>query len=116
MLDFPRWKRFAISLALPLGVLLAIPSLIGESNAKRLHLEAFPRISLGLDLAGGSHILLEADIQDVAKSRLAAMEDQVRPQMRRADPPIEIGDVSTSNGSLNFFVGDASRVDAAFEL
>jgi preprotein translocase subunit SecD len=116
MLDFPRWKRFAISLALALGVLLAIPSLIGETNAKRLHVDAFPRISLGLDLAGGSHILLEADIQDVAKSRLAAMEDQIRSQMRRAEPPIEIGDVSTSNGSLNFFVRDASRVDAAFEL
>jgi preprotein translocase subunit SecD len=116
MLDFPRWKRIAISLVLALGVLLAIPSLIGETNAKRFHLDTFPRISLGLDLAGGSHILLEADIQDVAKSRLAAMEDQVRSQMRRADPPIEIGDVSTNNGSLTFFVRDAARVDAAFEL
>src|SRR4051794_38774567 len=116
MLDFPRWKRLAISLVLALGVLLAIPSLIGETNAKRLHVDSIPRISLGLDLAGGSHILLEADVQDVAKQRLAAMEDQVRSQMRRADPPIEIGDVSTSNGSLTFFVRDAARVDAAFEL
>jgi preprotein translocase subunit SecD len=116
MLDFPRWKRIAISLVLALGVLLAIPSLIGETNAKRLHVDAIPRISLGLDLAGGSHILLEADVQDVAKQRLAAMEDQVRSQMRRAEPPIEIGDVSTSNGSLTFFVRDAARVDAAFEL
>jgi preprotein translocase subunit SecD len=116
MLDFPRWKRLAISLVLGLGVLLAIPSLIGETNAKRLHIDALPRISLGLDLAGGSHILLEADVNDVAKSRLAAMEDQIRSQMRRADPPIEIGDVSTNEGSLSFFVRDAARVDAAFEL
>jgi preprotein translocase subunit SecD len=116
MLDFPRWKRIAISLALALGVFFAIPSLIGETNAKRVHLDSLPRISLGLDLAGGSHILLEADVDEVGKGRLATMEDQIRSQMRRADPPIEIGDVSTNNGSLSFLVRDAARVDAAFEL
>ncbi|HEY0414683.1 MAG TPA: protein translocase subunit SecD [Allosphingosinicella sp.] len=116
MLDFPRWKRILITLALALGVIFAIPSLIGETNAKRFHLAGMPRINLGLDLSGGSHILLEADVQDVAKSRLAAMEETIRSQMRRADPRIEIGDVSTTGGSLAFFVRDASRVDAAFEL
>src|SRR3954469_11765426 len=95
MLDFPRWKRILICLALGIGVLLAIPSLIGEGNSKRLHLDSLPRISLGLDLAGGSQILLEADVADVAKSRVAAMEEQIRSQMRRADPAIEMGDVST---------------------
>ena len=116
MLDFPRWKRISIFLVLLAGVLLAIPSLIGETNANRLHLGGMPRISLGLDLAGGSHILLEADIADVAKTRLAAMEEQIRSQMRRADPPIDIGEVSTSGTSLTFFVRDASRVDAAMEI
>ena len=54
MLDFPRWKRWTISLALALGVFLAIPSLIGETNAKRVGLGFLPRISLGLDLSGGN--------------------------------------------------------------
>ena len=36
MLDFPRWKRIAISLALLLGVLLAIPSLIAKRIADAL--------------------------------------------------------------------------------
>src|SRR3954464_3750347 len=53
MLDFPRWKRFAISLALALGVFLAIPSLIGETNSQRLHLTALPPISFRLYLPGG---------------------------------------------------------------
>jgi preprotein translocase subunit SecD len=116
MLDFPRWKRITIFLALLAGVLLAVPSLIGETNAKRFGLGGLPRISLGLDLAGGSHILLEADVADVAKTRVAAMEDQIRSRMRRADPAIDIGDVSTSEGALAFFVRDASRVDAAMEI
>src|SRR3954471_13586121 len=116
MLDFPRWKRILICLALGIGVLLAIPSLIGEGNSKRLHLDSLPRISLGLDLAGGSQILLEADVADVAKSRVAAMEEQIRSQMRRADPAIEMGDVSTSDGALAFLIRDPARLDAAMEI
>jgi preprotein translocase subunit SecD len=116
MLDFPRWKRLSISFVLLLGVLFAIPSLIGETWSNRLHLASMPRISLGLDLSGGSHILLEADIADVAKTRIAAMEETMRSQLRRADPAIDIGDVSTNNGALAFFVRDASRVDAAVEI
>lgn len=114
MLDFPRWKRLSISIMLALGVLLAIPSLIGETNAKRVGLGFLPRISLGLDLSGGSHLLLEADTADVTRTRLAAMEDTILSQMAR-DPAIDIGDVSTSNGALTFFVRNAAQVDAAVD-
>jgi preprotein translocase subunit SecD len=116
MLDFPRWKRLLISFALALGVILAIPSLIGEGYSNRLHLGFMPRISLGLDLSGGSHLLLEADVADVARTRLASMEETMRSQIRRADPPIDIGDFSTTNGSLTFFVRNPAQVDAAVEL
>ncbi|MDB5720708.1 MAG: secD [Alphaproteobacteria bacterium] len=115
MLDFPRWKVISIYLALALGVLLAIPSLIGEDYSNKLGLGRLPRISLGLDLAGGSHILLEADVNDVAKTRLAAMEESIRTEMRRADPKIDIGDVSTVNGALTFFVRNPAQLDAAVE-
>ena len=115
MLDFPRWKRWAIILSLLLGVLLSIPSLMGESNANRYHLGFLPRINLGLDLSGGSHLLLEADTNDVLKTRLGAMEDSIRSAMRRHDPRIDIGDISTSNGQLVFFVRDVAQVDAAVD-
>ncbi len=61
MLDFPRWKVWGISLLLAIGVLLSIPSFLPESQ-----LAGWPgfmresRINLGLDLAGGSHLLMEA--------------------------------------------------------
>ncbi|MBV9931772.1 MAG: protein translocase subunit SecD, partial [Alphaproteobacteria bacterium] len=55
-------------------------------------------------------------IADVAKTRVAAMEETIRSQMRRADPAIDIGDVSTNDGALSFFVRDAGRVDAAVEI
>ena len=116
MLDFPRWKRISISLALLLGVFFAIPSLIGETYSKQLGLGFMPRISFGLDLQGGSHLLYEADVAEVAKSRIAAMEDTMLSQLKRNDPPIDVGDVSTDKGSLSFLVRNPAQVDAAVEI
>ncbi|MFW2829224.1 protein translocase subunit SecD [Sphingomonas sp. ID0503] len=115
MLDFPRWKVLSISLTLLVGVLLAIPSLLPERVTDKWPSYLAPRINLGLDLAGGSHLLLEADTADVARQRVEAMEEMVRNEMRRADPAIAIGDISTNNGALSFFVRDVARLDAAVD-
>jgi len=116
MLDFPKWKVWVVGLIVLLGMIFAIPSLLPEAQSKRLPgFLPHSRISLGLDLAGGSHLLLEADAVDAAKQRLAAMEDNVSTELRRGDPQIEIGDTSTSDGKLSFIVRDPSQVDAAVE-
>ena len=93
MLDFPRWKIWAVSLTVAIGILFAIPSLIAGTPLKDKWPGWLPSatISLGLDLSGGSQLLLEADTLDAAKQRLAAMEDTVSTELRRANPRIEIG-------------------------
>jgi preprotein translocase subunit SecD len=115
MLDFRPWKVISIWLALSIGVLLAVPSLMPESTAKSLGLGGMPRINLGLDLSGGSHLLLEADTTDLAKQNIAKMDDAIRTEMRRATPAIDIGDISTANGQLSFFVRNIAQLDAAVE-
>ena len=115
MLDFRPWKVIAIWLVLLAGVLLAVPSLMPESTAKSLHLGGMPRINLGLDLSGGSHLLLEADTADLAKQNLARMEDAISTEMRRGETKIDIGDISTANGQLSFFVRNIAQLDAAVE-
>ena len=71
MLDFPRWKVWAVTLPILIGILLAIPSMMSKEQAAKLPgWMPDARISLGLDLAGGSHLLLEADAADAAKQRL----------------------------------------------
>ena len=117
MLDFPRWKVWGTTLLLLIGVAFAIPSMLPPSVVAKF--PAFlPReqVNLGLDLAGGSHLLLEADTSDVAKQRLDVMEETIRTEMRRASPRIEIGEVSTSGGRVSFMVRDPSKVDAAMEI
>ena len=115
MLDFPRWKIVSIVLFMAIGVLLSLPSFVPEATATRWGIGGLPRINLGLDLSGGSHLMLEADTTDLAKQNIAKMEEQVRTEMRRADPPIAIGDISTTGGRLSFFVRDGNQIDAAVE-
>jgi preprotein translocase subunit SecD len=114
MLDFPRWKVWSIIATLAVLVALAIPSLLPERATAGW---AIPvrRINLGLDLAGGSYLLLEADTADLANTRLETMRDQVTAEMRRGKPRIAIGDISTRGGQLSFMLRDASQVDAARE-
>jgi preprotein translocase subunit SecD len=116
MLEFPRWKVWLVSLVVALGVLLSIPSLIAGTAVAANWPKWLPdyKISLGLDLAGGSHLLLEADARDAQKQRLQAMEDSVATELRR-DPRVEVGDISTAGGRLSFLVRNPAQVDAAVE-
>jgi preprotein translocase subunit SecD len=116
MLDFSRLKIWAVTLTVLVGILLAIPSLLPKDQVER-----WPawlpsaRINLGLDIAGGSQLLLEADIADAGKQRLQAMEDTVSTELRRGEPRIDIGDVSTTGGRLSFIVRDPTQLDSAVE-
>jgi preprotein translocase subunit SecD len=116
MLEFPRWKVWLVSLVVAVGVLLSIPSLIAGTPYSSAWPKWLPqyRINLGLDLAGGSHLLLEADANDALKQRLASKEDEVATELRR-DPRIDIGDISTAGGRLSFLVRDPTKIDAAVE-
>jgi len=115
MLDFPRWKviwLWALSLLCALAALPSIASVAGLPWPQSL---PQAKINLGLDLAGGSHILLEADTAQVARQRLESMEESVRQKLRAAEPRIAIGDLSNQGGRLSFTVADPSQVDAARE-
>src|SRR4051794_33415911 len=116
MLEFPKWKVWLIGLVIAAGVLLSIPSLIAGTPYAHMWPKWLPqyKISLGLDLAGGSHLLLEADANDAQKQRLAGMDDSVATELRR-DPRIDIGDISTAGGRLSFLVRNPTQVDGAVE-
>jgi preprotein translocase subunit SecD len=115
MLDFPRWKQvwyWFITLAC---VVAALPSLLSLAGVPWPSALPRPMINLGLDLAGGSRLLLEAQSQQVARQRVENMEESVRARFRLAEPRIPIGDIASSGGSLTFLVENPSQVDAARE-
>jgi len=115
MLDFPRWKRAWYWFVTLICAVAAVPSLLSMSNLSWPDALPRPMINLGLDLAGGSRILLEADQAQVARQRIENMEESVRSRLRLAEPRIRIGDISSSGGTLSFLVEDPGQVDAARE-
>ncbi|HEY0147810.1 MAG TPA: protein translocase subunit SecD [Allosphingosinicella sp.] len=117
MLDFPRWKVWFVSAICILGVIFALPSMVPEKQvANWPSFVPKTQINLGLDLAGGSQLLLEADTSDVAAQRLEQMEETIRVGARRESTPIDIGEVSTSSGRLIFTVRNPAQVDAAVDF
>jgi preprotein translocase subunit SecD len=112
MLNFRRWQIWGITLICLFGVLLAIPSLLPSNVADRLPAWA-PKINLGLDLAGGSHLLLEADTSSLTQQRLEALEDTVRRELRSK---IEFAELSTANNQLTFLVRNPAQSGQAADL
>src|SRR3954464_12581653 len=87
MLYFSRWKALAIILTALLVCLCAVPNFFPEAKVKTWPLWAQRHLVLGLDLQGGSHLLLEIDSNAVKKDKL----DQVRDDVRRALRDARIG-------------------------
>ncbi len=110
MLDFPRWKVLSIIGVLVALMALSIPSFLPEAATKNWPVH--PRINLGLDLAGGSYLLLEADANDLAAQRLDQMREAVATALRK-DPRIDIGDITSDNGKVSFMLRNVAQLEDA---
>ena len=80
MLYFSRFKTALILGACVLGVLLSLPNLIGSAAGGL----PWRTIRLGLDLRGGSYLLMEVDMGAVIKERLDGLADGARRALERA--------------------------------
>ena len=87
MLYFSRWKALAIILTTLVVCLCAVPNFFPEAQVKTWPKWAQRHLVLGLDLQGGSHILLEVDAKSVKKDRLDQIRDDVRRSLRDAKIP-----------------------------
>src|SRR5215470_2633082 len=84
MLYFSRAKAAAILLTALVVCGFMVPNFFTEQTVKNWPAWAQRRLVLGLDLQGGSHILLEVDRNDVIKQRLDTLRDEVVRTLREA--------------------------------
>ena len=83
MLHFSPLKTAGIALALFLGFLFSLPNFLSENT--RLAMPEFlpsSTLNLGLDLQGGSHLLLSVDTDSVQRERLEDLTSDVRLALR----------------------------------
>ncbi len=103
MLQLPRWRLILVLIVTVLGIAFTAPNFLSERA--RNALPAFlPKqaLNLGLDLQGGSHLLLEVDVATLRRQQLENIADQMAAELRDATPSIRY----TGRG----VVADAARV------
>src|SRR6202162_3704128 len=84
MLYFTRWKALAIILTALVWCLCVFPNFFPEATVKGWPAWAQRRLVLGLDLQGGSYLLLEVDSNYIKKEKLDQIRDDVRRTLRDA--------------------------------
>ena len=114
MLYFTRWKALAIILTALVVCLCAVPNFFSEATVKTWPSWAQRRLVLGLDLQGGSHILLEVDSNSVKKDKLDQVRDDVRRTLREAR--IGYTGLATRPDSVEVHVKDADLQNALTKL
>lgn len=112
MLYFSRWKTIAIWGAVLLGVLFSIPNLLSQSTLDSLP-DWTPKrpMTLGLDLQGGSHILLAVNQQDLINERIVATRDDIRTLLR--DAKIAYTGLSGAGRAVQVRISEANEVEKA---
>ena len=115
MIQLSRWKVILVVASAIIGCLLAYPNLL--SPAQRAALPGWlPKnaLNLGLDLQGGSYLLLEVDLAAMREKRLTNMAEDVRVSMREAR--ININGIQRDQGGVVVTIAQPSQYDAAFEV
>jgi preprotein translocase subunit SecD len=84
MLYFSRWKALATLLTAVIVCMFAVPNFFSDATLKRWPTWLQRHVVLGLDLQGGSHILLEVDSNYVRKEKAEQLAQDVQRALREA--------------------------------
>jgi preprotein translocase subunit SecD len=117
MLQVSTWVRVVVAVILLAGFAIALPNALPDSvRAKIPSWLPSQTVSLGLDLQGGSHLLLEVELDAVAKDKLESLTGDIRRALRKAKPSIgyRFGDATADSISVQIL--DPSRHDEAKSL
>ncbi len=111
MLYFTRWKAAAIVLTALVVCVFAVPNFLPEQMVQSWPKWAQRHVVLGLDLQGGSHILLEVDTKAVRKEMLETLRDDVRRVLR--DARIGYTGLAVRGASVEVRIREGANADQA---
>ena len=110
MLQFSYTKVAVVFAVVLASIFFSLPNMLPSSVVK-----GFPHwwqpMNLGLDLRGGSYLLLEVDTSAVGKEQLADLEETSRGALR--DAKIAYRNIGQAEGNVFVVVNDTKDLDAA---
>src|SRR5882724_3826378 len=110
MLYFASWKVILICAVCALGVLLSLPNLFSPSVLAQLpNFVPHKQVALGLDLRGGSYLLLQVDVAAAQRERLNSLIDSVRNTLR--DAHIGYTGLNVEGDAITFTIRETDRIE-----
>jgi SecD/SecF fusion protein len=114
MLALPRWKIFVCLLAVLFGLAFTAPNLIPQKT-----LDSLPgwlpksKLNLGLDLQGGSYLLLEVDTDALKAEKLNNLLEDARTTL--AGKSLATTALGLNNGVVSVHLADPNQSNAAYQ-
>ena len=107
MKNYPIWKIFTVFLFLSLGIIFAVPSILYKEDSGNWYLDN--RLNLGLDLQGGSYLLLEVQTDVLITEELENFSDTIRIISR--ENRIKINNIELLNDELKIRFETSDNLD-----
>ncbi len=112
MLHFERWKSILIIAVAAGGILFSLPNLFAPSLLQNLPSWMQIRMPLGLDLQGGSHLLLQMNTNELRDDWLESIAGEVRQKLR--EERIGYAGLGRSGEEVRVTIRRAEDVETAF--
>ena len=114
MIHLSRWKVILLALSLVFGLLFAAPNMLSESQRAALP-GWLPKnvLNLGLDLQGGSYLLLEVDVPAMREKRLTNLAEDARTVLSEAS--VGVNSIARQQDGVVVTLADPSQMTAAQE-
>ncbi len=117
MFGYSKIKIWTVVVTVVLGILFSIPNFLPQSTLSKMPKnvqEWFKPITLGLDLQGGSYLLMEVDTNDLLKERLTTLADLTRSELRRAK--VRFAGLSVADNQMSVRILNAGDLNTAKEV
>ena len=111
MIQLRPWKVTLVVLSFLFGLIFTLPNLLPASVTSALPSWAAQRLNLGLDLQGGSYLLLEVDTDALKSEQLTNLTEDVRHALQ--DAGIAFTGLAPATGAVRVDITDPSKVAAA---
>lgn len=116
MLQVARWRVLLVLIVTALGILFAVPNVLPASTRASLPPFLQKTINLGLDLRGGSQLLLEVDVATLRRGQAENIQDQMISALREATPQIRASRGSLDGAVARVRLMNAEDMDRAMTL
>ena len=107
MKNYPLWKSFTVISLVFLGVLFSIPSIIYDDDSENWFLKN--KINLGLDLQGGSYLLLEVQLDVLYNEELENFSDSI--QLISRENSTKINEINIDDNKVTIYLDNSIKIN-----